>query len=79
MSLFRTVREFVEHAFRYVGREIVWEGKGADEVGVEKGTGKVRVKVNPAFYRPIESTKVMRVNVFSLSYLSTRRVVSTHL
>ncbi len=57
----RTVREFVEHAFRFVGREIRWEGEGAGEVGREVGgAGEIRVKVNPAFYRPIEATKVDR-------------------
>ena len=29
----RTVREFVETAFRHVGMEIVWEGEGVDEIG----------------------------------------------
>ena len=48
----------MEYAFAFVGRELVWEGKGVDEVGKEKETGKVRVKVNPLFYRPIESTEV---------------------
>lgn len=50
----RTVREFVETAFRYVDIEIVWEGKGVDEVGKDKKTGKVLVKVNPEFFRPAE-------------------------
>jgi len=46
-------------AFKFVGRDLEWHGKGVDEVGVEKETGKVRVKVNPAFYRPIEATQVL--------------------
>jgi GDP-mannose 4,6-dehydratase len=29
----RTVREFVEKAFNYVGIDIVWEGKEVNEVG----------------------------------------------
>nr|CAI5857942.1 unnamed protein product [Callosobruchus analis] len=49
-----SVREFVEAAFRYVGKEIVWEGKGIDEVGKEKDTGIVRVKLNPKYQRPTE-------------------------
>ncbi len=37
-----SVREFVEASFRHVGKEISWEGNGAEEVGKEKGTGVVR-------------------------------------
>ncbi len=50
----RTVREFVETAFSKVGIEVEWSGSGAEETGKEKGTGKVIVKVNPAFFRPAE-------------------------
>ncbi len=50
----RTVREFVEMAFRYVGIGIAWEGKGVDEVGRNQESGKVLVKVNSEFFRPAE-------------------------
>ncbi|MDE6905878.1 MAG: GDP-mannose 4,6-dehydratase [Lachnospiraceae bacterium] len=50
----RTVREFVETAFKHVDIEIQWEGEGVDEVGKDKATGKVLVKVNPEFFRPAE-------------------------
>ncbi len=50
----RTVREFVETAFHHVGIEIAWEGEGVQEVGKDKATGKVLVKVNPEFFRPAE-------------------------
>ena len=50
----RTIREFVETAFSKVGIEVEWSGSGAEETGKEKGTGKVIVKVNPAFFRPAE-------------------------
>ena len=36
----RTVREFVETAFRVAGIDVVWEGTGVDEVGKDKATGK---------------------------------------
>ncbi|KAG8240371.1 hypothetical protein J437_LFUL002512 [Ladona fulva] len=49
-----SVREFVESAFQYIGREIVWEGKGVDEVGREKDTGIIRVKINARYFRPTE-------------------------
>ncbi|XP_035786063.1 GDP-mannose 4,6 dehydratase-like [Anopheles albimanus] len=49
-----SVREFVEKAFEYIGRTIEWRGSGVDEVGVEKGTDTVRVRINPKFFRPTE-------------------------
>lgn len=49
-----SVREFVIEAFRIAGIEIVWEGKGENEVGKEKETGVVRVEVNSKYYRPTE-------------------------
>jgi len=48
------VREFVELAFKEVGIDIEWEGKGLDEKGIDKKTGKVLVKVNPEYFRPAE-------------------------
>jgi GDPmannose 4,6-dehydratase len=50
----RKVREFVEESFKFIGREIEWRGEGVDEIGVEKGTDVVRVRVNPKFFRPTE-------------------------
>lgn len=50
----REVREFVKAAFKAVDIDIVFSGKGVDEVGKDAKTGKVLVKVNPIFYRPAE-------------------------
>ena len=52
-------RSFVEASFKYIGKEIEWEGEGDQEMGREKGTGEVRVKVNPKFYRPTEVEQLM--------------------
>ncbi|KAI6186271.1 GDP-D-mannose dehydratase [Aphelenchoides besseyi] len=49
-----SVKQFVEYAFAEIGKTIVWEGEGVDEIGKEKDTGTLRVKVNPKFYRPTE-------------------------
>jgi GDPmannose 4,6-dehydratase len=49
-----TVREFTEMAFRAVGIDLVWRGTGVEEEGTCKNTGKLRVKVNPAYFRPAE-------------------------
>lgn len=49
-----TVREFVELAFNEVGIYIVWKGKGVDEKGYDKDTGKILVDINPRYFRPSE-------------------------
>ncbi len=49
-----TVRQFVEEAFKVMGIEVRWEGKGVDEKGYDAKTGKLLVDVNPEFYRPAE-------------------------
>ena len=50
----RTVREFVETAFKHVDITIEWQGIGVDEIGKDKATGKTLVKINPKFFRPAE-------------------------
>ncbi len=50
----RTVREFVQAAFACVGTTLVWEGEGIHEVGKDRESGRVLVKVNPKFFRPAE-------------------------
>jgi GDPmannose 4,6-dehydratase len=49
-----SVREFVELAFRGVGRMIEWRGTGVEEVGLERKTGKVLVRIDPRYFRPTE-------------------------
>jgi GDPmannose 4,6-dehydratase len=49
-----SVREFVELAFKFAGIIVEWEGTGINEIGKDAKTGKILVKVNPAFFRPAE-------------------------
>jgi GDPmannose 4,6-dehydratase len=49
-----TVREFVEIAFAQIGKKILWRGEGVNEEGYDGLTGDIRVKINPAFFRPNE-------------------------
>ena len=58
-----TVREFVEKAFSVVGMNIVWEGQGIDEKGVEKETGRIRVEVDPYYYRPLDVEELKSLNL----------------
>ena len=49
-----TVREFVNAAFQEVGIDIEWQGVGVDEIGRNKKTGNVLVKVDSRYFRPAE-------------------------
>ena len=46
----RSVREFVELAFAEVGRAIEWRGKGVEETGIDKKTGKTVVRIDPVLF-----------------------------
>jgi len=48
-----SVREFVEEAFRVAGHRITWDGEGVHETGRDE-TGRIVIRINPAFYRPAE-------------------------
>ena len=48
-----TVREFVNRAFAYKGYIISWSGLGLNEIGIDQNN-KIRVKINPKYYRPCE-------------------------
>jgi GDPmannose 4,6-dehydratase len=49
-----SVREFVDEAAPYFGMNIVWEGEGLNEVGIDKTTGRTVIRVNPKYFRPAE-------------------------
>lgn len=49
-----TVREFVEEAAKHLGMDIKWSGKGLNEKGIDRKTGKTIVEVNPIYFRPAE-------------------------
>jgi len=49
-----SVREFTELAFKEVGIDIIWKGKGSEEYGIDSITGKVLVEIDPRYYRPTE-------------------------
>lgn len=49
-----TVREFIEHAFREIDIDIIWEGKDEKEKGKDKKTGKVHIDIDKGYFRPTE-------------------------
>jgi GDPmannose 4,6-dehydratase len=49
-----SVREFTELSFKELGIDILWQGKGIEEVGIDSRTGEILVEVDPTYYRPTE-------------------------
>jgi GDPmannose 4,6-dehydratase len=49
-----SVRYFVEKAFAETGVKIVWRGNGPNEKGLEAGTERVLVEIDPRYFRPTE-------------------------
>jgi GDPmannose 4,6-dehydratase len=49
-----SVREFAELAFRNIGVELTWRGTGTEEQGIDAASGKVRVAIDPRYFRPTE-------------------------
>ena len=54
-----SVREFCRLAFHYAGIELAFSGKGLDEKGTDKATGKILVEVSPDFYRPTDVVNLL--------------------
>jgi GDPmannose 4,6-dehydratase len=49
-----TIREFIEETFKILGEEIVWTGKGLNETGKLKSSGKEVICIDPRYFRPTE-------------------------
>lgn len=49
-----TVRRFIELAFEAAGIFLEWQGRGLEEKGVDRTSGKILVEVSPQFFRPSE-------------------------
>ena len=83
-----SVREFTTLAFHYNGIELEWQGKGVEEKGIDKATGKILVEVSPDFFRPTDvdnlwgdPTKAKTVlgwNPQKTSYEELVRLMSVH-
>tara|TARA_B100000795_G_scaffold51440_1_gene33712 strand:- start:70 stop:1116 length:1047 start_codon:yes stop_codon:yes gene_type:complete len=65
----KSVREFVEEAFKHVNIKIAWKGKKEKEIGYNKKTKKVLIKIDPRYYRPIE------VNVLKGDFSKAKKIL----
>jgi len=49
-----TIRELINYSFKHIGIDIIWKGKGLNEKGIDRKSGKILVEVSEKFYRPSE-------------------------
>ena len=49
-----SVREFVEETAKNLKIDLVWRGRGVNEKGINKKTGKTIVEIDPRYFRPTE-------------------------
>ena len=54
-----SVREFVEKVARLLDFDLVWEGEGVDEKGIDRKTNKIIIKIDPYFFRPTETDNLL--------------------
>jgi GDPmannose 4,6-dehydratase len=49
-----SVREFIEECAKILNIDLAWKGKKEKEIGYDKKTNKVYIKIDPRYYRPAE-------------------------
>ena len=54
-----SVKQFVEKCAPYFGMNILWDGEGMNEVGVDTNTGKTIVVVDKKYIRPAEVDRLI--------------------
>ena len=54
-----SVREFCALAFGRLGINLVFKGKGIDEVGIDADSGKELIVVDPRYFRPTEVERLL--------------------
>ncbi len=54
-----SVREFIVAAAGELGLDIEWQGKGLDEVGIDRNSGRKLIAVDPRYFRPTEVTTLL--------------------
>ena len=49
-----SVREFAQKTAEYLGFDLIWQGEGADEKGIDKKTNRPIIEIDPRYFRPTE-------------------------
>jgi len=54
-----SVRDFVKYCAEFFNFDLIWQGEGVDEVGIDLNTNKVIVSISPDFFRPTQSNNTL--------------------
>ena len=54
-----SVRDFVESAGALLGMRIEWRGRGAEETGIDRRSGRTVVRIDPRYFRPTEVASLL--------------------
>lgn len=54
-----SVREFIERSFMMRGFDIEWSGTGINEIGTDKQSGRILVRIDEKYFRPAEVDKLL--------------------
>lgn len=65
-----SVRSFCEIAFKILGIDLIWEGSGINEKGINKKNGEVVIAIDPKFFRPTEVDQLLGNPAKAVSELS---------
>jgi GDPmannose 4,6-dehydratase len=49
-----SVREFIEECAKLSGMQLEWKGQGVKEIGMDRKTKKIIIRIDPKYYRPAE-------------------------
>ena len=50
----RSVRDFCLKVAKWFGYDLIFEGSGLDEIGIDSKTNKVLIRIDPKYFRPTE-------------------------
>ncbi len=54
-----SVKEFIEKCFEKKGFNIEWSGEGLTEIGIDKNTNRILIKVDSKYFRPSEVDELL--------------------
>jgi len=54
-----SVRDFVDSAGALLGMRIEWRGRGAEETGIDRRSGRTVVRIDPRYFRPTEVASLL--------------------
>lgn len=49
-----SVREFIEETAKIFKIDLIWKGKGVQEKGIDRKSGKIIIEIDPHYFRPAE-------------------------